>query len=42
VLWSNTAQHAFDDVLSLQDAICTEILGALPSGAEPPGPASTA
>ena len=33
VLWSDTAQHAFDDVFTLQDAICRQILGALPRDA---------
>ena len=30
VLWSHTAQHAFEDVFTLQDDICRQILGALP------------
>ena len=33
VLWSDTAQHAFEDVFTLQDEICRQILGALPSDA---------
>ncbi len=33
VLWSDTAQHAFDDVFTLQDGICKHILGALPRAA---------
>lgn len=37
VLWSSTAQHAFDDVLTLQDDICRAILGALPADGAPPG-----
>jgi adenylate cyclase len=34
VLWSDTAQHAFDDVFALQDDICRQILGALPRDAD--------
>ena len=30
VLWSHTAQHAFEDVFTLQDDICRQILVALP------------
>lgn len=33
VLWSHTAQHAFEDVFTLQDDICRQILGALPRDA---------
>ena len=39
VLWSHTAQHAFDDVLTLQDDICRQILAALPAPADPDAPA---
>ena len=33
VLWSHTAQHAFEDVFTLQDDICRQFLGALPRDA---------
>ena len=42
VLWSNTAQHAFDDVLTLQDAICLQILSALPAAVDDAGAAPCA
>lgn len=42
VLWSNTAQHAFDDVLTLQDAICRQILSALPAAVDDAGAAPCA
>jgi serine/threonine protein kinase len=34
VLWSHSARHAFDDVLSLQDDICRQLLDALPAPAD--------
>lgn len=42
VLWSNTAQHAFDDVLTLQDDICRQILSALPAAIDDAGAAPCA
>ena len=34
VLWSHSARHAFDDVLTLQDEICRQLFDALPADAE--------
>lgn len=42
VLWSNTAQHAFDDVLTWQDDICRQILSALPAAVDDAGAAPCA